>query len=133
MTPDSAQHSRSRWPIDIARIICQRRNEQGVRTLFGVRSMSCIALVEAAVVAEREIVQASIELEARYAAAGSARRCGLGVVSVPNRVGNASLVNAIAGPDVGRTAMIVLNGATSTTDVWRESSRRQAPRTTTSA
>src|SRR5262245_66401376 len=57
----------------------------------------------------RSVVTAS-ELEAGYAADGSARTKGLGAASVAYGVGSLSMINAIAGAYVERSPVAVING-----------------------
>jgi indolepyruvate decarboxylase len=94
----------------VADYILKRLSEQRVDTLFGVPAAYCAPLFDSAKAhGIRSVVNAS-DLEAGYAADGYARTRGLGAVSVSYGVGTLSMINAIAGADVERSPVVVING-----------------------
>jgi indolepyruvate decarboxylase len=94
-----------------------------VEVLFGIPGTSCAALFDEAHGERLRLVVTSSELEAGYAADAYARLRGISAVSVSYGVGTLSLVNAIAGALVERSAVVVLNGGASVHDLWNERHR----------
>jgi indolepyruvate decarboxylase len=94
----------------VADYILKRLSEHHVDTLFGVPAFYCAPLFDAAGAhGIRSVVNAS-DLEAGYAADGYARTKGLGAVAVSYGVGTLSMINAIAGAQVERSPVVVING-----------------------
>jgi indolepyruvate decarboxylase len=94
----------------VADYILKRLSEQHVDTLFGVPAAYCAPLFEAASGHGIKSVVTASDLEAGYAADGYARTKGIGAVSVAYGVGTLSMINAIAGADVERSPVVVING-----------------------
>ncbi|CAM5771866.1 hypothetical protein LMIY3S_03652 [Labrys miyagiensis] len=99
----------------IADYFIDRVKQLSVDTLFGVPSVYCARVYDAAESAANfEIIQTSSDLEAGYAADGYARVRGLSAVAVSYGPGTLSLVNAIAGAYIERSPIVVINGGPST-------------------
>ena len=101
----------------VADYIIQRLKEQGVDTLFGVPSVYCARVYEAARSAAFKTIITSSDLEAGYAADGYARVRGLSAVAVSYGPGTLSIVNAIAGAYVERSPIVVINGGPSQSNI----------------
>src|ERR1700751_571318 len=96
-------------PFTVADYILKRLNERGVDTLFGVPAAYCSPLFDAVGAHGITAVVTASDLEAGYAADGYARTRGLGAVSVSYGVGTLSMINAIAGAQVERSPVVVVN------------------------
>lgn len=98
----------------VADYIIERLTQNEAERLFGVPSVYCARLFQAAVDAKDfEPIVTSSDLEAGYAADGYARVRGLAAVAVSYGPGTLSLVNAIAGAYVERSPVVVINGGPS--------------------
>jgi indolepyruvate decarboxylase len=104
----------------VADYVILRLKQHGVDTIFGIPGTSCAAVFASAGAQGLATVINSSELDAGYAADGYARMRGLGAVSVSYGVGTLSLINAVAGSFVERSAMVVLNGGPSAKELWNE-------------
>jgi indolepyruvate decarboxylase len=94
----------------VADYILKRLSEHHVDTLFGVPAFYCAPLFDAAGAHGIKSVVNASDLEAGYAADGYARTKGLGAVAVSYGVGTLSMINAIAGAQVERSPVVVING-----------------------
>jgi indolepyruvate decarboxylase len=101
----------------VADYILKRLNDRGVDTLFGVPAAYCSPLFDAVGAHGITAVVTASDLEAGYAADGYARTKGLGAVSVSYGVGTLSMINAIAGAQVERSPVVVINGGPTGGDI----------------
>ncbi|TJV18017.1 thiamine pyrophosphate-dependent enzyme [Mesorhizobium sp.] len=107
----------------VANYIIDRLKEQKADALFGVPSVYCADLYDAAEsTAGFSAIVTSSDLEAGYAADGYARIRGLAAVAVSYGVGTLSLVNAIAGAFVERSPVVVINGGPSERNISDQAS-----------
>ncbi|MBR1033214.1 thiamine pyrophosphate-binding protein [Bradyrhizobium liaoningense] len=104
----------------VADYVVGRLRQHGVEVLFGIPGTSCAAVFDSASAQGLTTVVNSSELDAGYAADGYARMRGLSAVSVSYGVGTLSLVNAVAGALVERSAVVVVNGGPGIRDLWKE-------------
>jgi indolepyruvate decarboxylase len=107
-------------PVTVAAYILKRLAQQGVDTLFGVPGATCDPVYTAAQAERFKIIVTATDLEAGYAADGYARMKGMSAVAVTYGVGTLSLVNAIAGAYVERSAVVVINGGPTVAAVNRQ-------------
>nr|HMN52477.1 thiamine pyrophosphate-binding protein [Xanthobacteraceae bacterium] len=113
-TPAQAQPG-PRAAMQLTDYFLRRVKALGADTLFGVPGRTCDPVFEGAVHHKMNVVLTATDLEAGYAADAYARvrENGLGVVAVTYGVGTLSLVNAIAGANVERSPVVIVNGGTS--------------------
>ncbi len=105
--------------VAIAEYIAIRLRQLGCQTLFGVPGATCDSMFDAAAKRGMKLVITASDLEAGYAADGYARMRGIGAVCVTYGVGTLSLINAIAGAYVERSAVVVINGGPTGEDLTR--------------
>ncbi|MBW8881407.1 MAG: hypothetical protein JF615_08300, partial [Asticcacaulis sp.] len=106
-------------PVAVAEYIAIRLRQLGCQTLFGVPGATCDSMFDAAAGRGMKLVITASDLEAGYAADGYARMRGLSAVCVTYGVGTLSLINAIAGAYVERSAVVVINGGPTAEDLTR--------------
>lgn len=117
-TPAQAQPG-PRAAMQLTDYFLRRVKALGADTLFGVPGRTCDPVFEGAVHHKMNVVLTATDLEAGYAADAYARvrENGLGVVAVTYGVGTLSLVNAIAGANVERSPVVIVNGGPSDYDL----------------
>lgn len=106
-----------------ARYIVARLAQHGADILFGVPGATCDPLFAAAA-QDGQVVVASSDLEAGYAADGYARTRGLAALSVTYGVGTMSLLAVIGGAYAERSAIVVVNGGPSKLDLQLQRQHR---------
>ncbi len=107
----------------IAGYILERLRQQGVDTLFGVVGVPCADFFDAAPGHGLKTVPTTSDLEAGYAADGYARLRGLSAVTVSYGPGSLSLVNALAGAQLEKSAVVLVSGGPTSANLGNERSR----------
>ena len=99
----------------IAEYLAIRLAEIGIRHIFSVPGDFIVPFLQT--IDDLGVISRvgnTTEMEAGYAADGSARICGVGAVAVTYGVGALSVLNAIAGAYVERVPIVVVNGSPGT-------------------